>query len=232
MKKRVHQYIRVHQNAIGVLNELRASELWQCISASRKGKSGKTCEVNEPKVNGYKIRRKSLGPVYSKRSYLCDRLLELLSIYEDLLGGWRYETESDFMELEEELSVAYEEENLRALIKRLVHYQTLIHRSERQKVREGKWYSDRSDLLGALVLVEELVSLSKERLEYDRDAYVLLQIKQHYDEGECFTSKQLYWRLRGPSRHKLQLSLRRLRESGLVVVVGGDRYSGYVYELG
>jgi len=83
------------------------------------------------------------------------------------------------------------------LLWQLVHYHTILNRHDREEMGYKKWRSDRLDLLSSMVLLEELVELSREEIEYNVDAELLVLLLKYYKSGERFTSSMAYRRLTG-----------------------------------
>ena len=174
-------------------------------------------------------RAKYVKKTYSKRAFLVKQITRLLQIYDDLLGGWGYQTSREFIKENYPLKIEYQAASTQALLWQLVHYQTLINRTKRPEIAYKTWASEQEDLLAALVIMRELIELSKESIEYDRDAWLLFLIKKNYPDNQGFKRSQLYRKLRHPGMRELKLALRRLRESNHLKVIAGNRYTGYIY---
>lgn len=117
---------------------------------------------------------------------------------------------------------------IRWLFDQLAHAITLINRTERYQDKDGRWISERSDLLAALHLMQNLLN---PKLLLTRSEKDTCRIINRYIGAKRTFTRQDVQQLTGLSKTHSSRQIKKLLQSGLIRIAGGHKNRGYRYQL-
>ena len=164
--------------------------------------------------------------MYNKRFFevLTDIAVSLTFLYPDHHSYNPYQRLEKKVKIPQKMKAA----DLVRLYRLLVHGMTILHRSYRMRDDQGRWITERTDVILSLCLLQPVVWPQHQIGRRTKEVY--LEILASYEEGASFTIRELMFRLRKP-RSTLFRHVQSLCQAGYIEKVGGNKKRGFRYRL-